>query len=394
MCKSAYSVDNVLDPVTVDNFFTHYWETKPLHINRANRKFFTSLLSITEIESLLSSHALHFPGVQLTHADESLSVSDYVDEDNRVLPLRLIQHYHQGATIVISQAQRLIQRLHELCRQIHLTLNLQCQANVYLSPPGKRGFNPHFDSHDVLILQVSGKKTFNFYSDGPELPLRRHRFDASIDKPGALQEQVELQAGDTLYIPRGVMHDALADESSPSLHITVGLFPITVHDTLQQILQVASEKDVRYRSSILPGQTQSQRELAAPLIRQLHELISDAVTDANLQAALSELHDSDAITVAPDCTGLLTNLHQIQNLTSQQSIALKASATFGVVQSEDGISLRAPGQVLEFTGSPANALTALWKSGRMRISDLPNLDDAQRLQLCRTLLQQGLAEIC
>ena len=32
----------------------------------------------------------------------------------------------------------------------------ELQVNAYLTPPDSRGFNKHFDTHDVFVLQILG----------------------------------------------------------------------------------------------------------------------------------------------------------------------------------------------------------------------------------------------
>jgi len=72
------------------------------------------------------------------------------------VPTRLLQAHADGATIVMSKAHEIHAPLAYLKRTMQAALELECQTNVYLSPVGQSGFNPHYDSHDVLILQVEG----------------------------------------------------------------------------------------------------------------------------------------------------------------------------------------------------------------------------------------------
>ena len=43
------------------------------------------------------------------------------------------------------------------------------QANAYITPPGNRGFDFHYDVHDVFVLQVSGTKRWIVHE-----PVHRH----------------------------------------------------------------------------------------------------------------------------------------------------------------------------------------------------------------------------
>ena len=56
----------VIDPLSKNDFFEQYWEQKPLHIARTSSENFQHLISEHVIESLLSTHSLAYPSVQLS----------------------------------------------------------------------------------------------------------------------------------------------------------------------------------------------------------------------------------------------------------------------------------------------------------------------------------------
>ena len=124
------SSPDFLLPVSLDEFFSTYWEKQPLHIER-NSPPFGALLSAVSIEELLATQPLYFPGVQLTQSGKTIDVASYADAQNRILPLRLLDFHNDGATIVISQAQKLFGPLSDLCRECLKHLQMRCQANVY-----------------------------------------------------------------------------------------------------------------------------------------------------------------------------------------------------------------------------------------------------------------------
>jgi len=230
------NIELVLGPLSQTEFNNEYWEKSPLHISRNSESHFAELLTIMDIESMLSSQALLFPSVQLTQSGHQIDIGDYTDDNRRILPHRLIDRHRNGATIVVSQAHEKIPSLATFRRAMQKAFNLNCQTNVYLSPTGKQGFNAHYDSHDVFILQVSGTKTFNFYDGGIDLPYSHDGFQADKHPIGELSMSIDMQAGDSLYIPRGVLHDAIATDQT-SLHITLGVYAITVRDVLLEMTQ-------------------------------------------------------------------------------------------------------------------------------------------------------------
>ena len=66
-----------------------------------------------------------------------------------------------GGTLVLDQLHHREPKLGLLCRLLGPELGHRFQTNLYLTPPHGKGFTPHWDNHDVFILQVLGSKHWN-----------------------------------------------------------------------------------------------------------------------------------------------------------------------------------------------------------------------------------------
>ena len=108
------------------------------------------------------------------------------------------------------------------CRALEAFLGHPAQANAYFTPRGSQGLPVHHDTHEVFSLQVAGEKRWLVYEPVLELPLKDQRYRSELGAPGEPVLDVTLRAGDTLYLPRGWLHQALTS-GSDSLHITVGV---------------------------------------------------------------------------------------------------------------------------------------------------------------------------
>lgn len=371
---------HILSPLTQVDFFANYWESEPLHIERGDSHYFANLISVREIDALLSDTSQRYPELQLADANRAIAVSDYRGADQRVDAAAVRTLHNDGATVILTAAHLKIAGLADLCRTVTSQFMMRSQANVYLSPASQRGFSPHFDTHDVFVLQVSGSKTFRFYLSDIALPFSNDTFDPALCAGAKLQEQITVNAGDTLYIPRGVVHDAEACGDASSLHITLGVFPLVVRDLLQEIVQVAGERDEALRRSVLHDADLSTEAIAA---------FFDRCVDKDvLHIARSRLVDEIALgDMSATCQTL-----QNRPLKFDSVVQVSQRNVINTESKNDYIKIRLHGQILEFEGVFADAVQWLLANGNGRIADVPGLSHEQSLGLCTQLYVSGFLE--
>ena len=240
----ASALAQTLDPVPGEEFLAERWEKKPLVVPRAEEGRFDDLLSVADVERLLTSGGLRFPGFRLAKAGAKLEVSSYTkDLSWRPSPFtgtadveRVLAEFEEGATIVLQGLHLNWPPLAEFCRSLEAELGHPVQANAYFTPRSAQGLPVHHDTHDVFSLQVAGEKRWLVYQPAWELPLKHQRYKAeTMGEPGDPVLDVTLQAGDTLYLPRGWLHEAKTSETD-SLHITVGVNVYTWTDAFRAAL--------------------------------------------------------------------------------------------------------------------------------------------------------------
>src|ERR1700740_932743 len=110
-------------------------------------------------------------------------------------------------------------RIASLSPSIEVELNFPIQVNAYITPPGSRGLVPHYDDHDVLILQIQGSKIWHLYNGVEIAPHKMQRVDKEVPPAGLpLPADLRIDVGDVLYLPRGLVHAADTD-TEPSIHL-------------------------------------------------------------------------------------------------------------------------------------------------------------------------------
>jgi ribosomal protein L16 Arg81 hydroxylase len=58
--------------------------------------------------------------------------------------------------VALPALHRLWDPLRALCAELDRELGHSCHANAYITPGCASGFTPHYDTHEVLVLQLAG----------------------------------------------------------------------------------------------------------------------------------------------------------------------------------------------------------------------------------------------
>ncbi len=149
---------------------------------------------------------------------------------------RVLAEFEDGATIVLQALHHNWPPVADFCRRLEAALGEPVQANAYFTPRSAQGLAVHHDTHDVFVLQTAGKKHWRVYEPVVELPLQDQKYSkAKHGEPGEPVEDGVLEAGDTMYLPRGWLHDALTTDSE-SLHLTIGVKVYTWLDAAKAAL--------------------------------------------------------------------------------------------------------------------------------------------------------------
>ena len=369
---SSLALARALAPVENERFFAEHWERKPLVVPRGEEGRFDDLLSVRDVERLITETAIRTPAFRLVKA--GATVSDYTTDlawrpsaftgvaDVR----RVLDEFEAGATIVVQGLHHNWLPLARYCRQLEAFLGHPAQANAYYTPRGSQGLPVHHDTHEVISLQVAGEKRWLVYEPVLELPLKNQRYSSALGAPGEPVLDVTLRAGDTMYLPRGWLHQALTS-GSDSLHITVGVNVRRWIDEAHAELD-AQERELAFRETI---------DAAEP--PELPALDADSVRRRARERFVRSRR--------PILDGQLSELRRLDELTSETELERRDT----VIADLHGTRLVFEGRDIHFPERLAPELEfLLTTSAPFRATDLPgSLDAAGRLVLVRRLVREG-----
>ena len=200
----AFDLAKLLHPISVSQFFAEYWEEKPLVIGRDDQGYYKSIVSLERIDPLLT--VLPPEAITVTDSDHRPDEADVARADGSLDVVKACQLLAEGTTIVFGEAHKRIETLAALCRELERDLGAPLQCNLYLTPANGQGFEAHYDTHDVLLLQIAGAKEWTIFDSPVRLPLGGQPFDPDRHRIGAATDSFVLQAGDFLYIPANLPH--------------------------------------------------------------------------------------------------------------------------------------------------------------------------------------------
>ena len=381
-----------LDPAA---FARDHWERDPLVLHRGDPAFYAPLLTLDDMDAILANSSLR-PSELRVVADGKNALPRSVERGSRHSAQRKLEavyeRYRAGATINLLHLHERWAPLGRLCRALSAELASYVQTNVYLTPAGSQALAPHYDSHDVFVLQIYGTKHWRLYGASLELPLHEQRYRRSQSGPGEPVQEFDLERGDLMYLPRGHVHDATSNEAA-SLHLTIGVVPVRFAEVIRSAVAKVTAEDVAFRHALplgFPDDPDKQAEAqtaVASLVERLAARLS--APDLIADAVASSLADRE-----PELDNHLTDLEALSSLDLATPVRRRHGTACQV--NADGTTAR-----LEFHGKTVRLPAALEDELRFVAQaqeftgrDIPGeLDDPGRLVLIGSLVREGFLTV-
>ena len=299
---------------------------------------------------------------------------------------RILLEYQRGATIMLQRVERSWPPLTALCGNLEQVFYHPVDANAYLTPASSQGFGVHYDTHDVFILQLAGSKHWRLYDAPLRVPLESQPFDQLDVNPGPLSQQIDLHAGDLIYLPRGMFHEALTSTCS-SLHVTVAITPHRWADLIADAVAVVARQDERFRESVPLGPLRGQD--AGALEDRFEELLRILSERVNLAEVLDAMTDRFIAERRPPLDGQLAQLKELGRLRLRTVVARRAGLLHRLALQQDKVMLVFSRKKITYPSEMEPALRYIAAAGEFEVGSIPNLDVAQRLLLVHRLVREG-----
>jgi bifunctional lysine-specific demethylase and histidyl-hydroxylase NO66 len=386
-------------------FAREYWGVQPLYSPASCLSAgFCDLFSSAAADELLSERALRTPFIRMAKEGTMLppgrftapggfgaQVSDQVDS------AKVLREFAEGATIVLQGLHRSWPALRAFTRRLVAELGHPAQVKAYITPESSRGFDPHYDVHDVFVLQVSGEKHWLVHAPVREHPradepwsLRRPAVEARAGEKPVID--VIMRPGDALYLPSGWLHSAVARHGT-SIHLTIGVAALTGADVVRELVAEIS-RNPELRAPLPVSASDAGPDVLDVAVRKVMSDFARALEaysagDGPARTA-SAVRRSFQRMIRPEPVAPLATVDAASDLSPKAVIRLRDGLTPEIDVDASGVHLTAADQALLLPAECEMAVRALASGERLWAGALPDLDEADSLVVTRRLLRSGM----
>lgn len=361
-------------------FIDKVWASR-VHVHHAHPDDVVDLLSLDDVDQLLTSTAIRTPAVRLAQNGSVLASSRFTRKatiageplSGLVDARKVLDLFGGGATVVLQGLHRYWPPLTQLVRELELALGHPCQANAYLTPPGSQGFALHSDTHDVFVFQTYGTKLWEVH-----------------DEAGA--REIVMQPGTCVYLPTGTPHAARTQESA-SLHVTVGINQVTWRHVLERAVNASLEHPT-LDGHLPAGYLDDPSVLEAELTEMLSLLARRvrATEAAALAVAEVERFLTSRKTLA---RGGVRDRLTLANLSDETKLRRRNGSVCRLVTSGDRLRMLLGDRELNVPARLLAPMEFVVSTTELCPRDLAEwLDPPSRIVLARRLVAEGLLEVC
>lgn len=393
MSQQEFDFDKLIFPITSNEFFSDYWEQRPLIVAREERDYYNQILSIKQIESLIYSRRRDATQIKAINKSQSYfqhSTSQTTSEHIGIN--EIYTAYSQENTITLNQLQYSCEPIAILCRNLEKLFHFQVNASIYLTPKQAQGIVPHYDTHDVFILQIEGSKTWRIYDYFRCLPLASDRQPVPADQLPPRLHEVRLNAGDLIYLPRGYVHEALTSECS-SLHLTLGVHPVRISDLITSAINLASKDCVSLRKS-LPIGFFNKKEKIEILTHHFKELLEQISDDIQIEDVIDDIADDFLAKLEPLPDGHFAQIDCLENIDINSILKKRKGTICYIAKQANSVTIYFPGNHVSAPSFIEPALEFIAETEEFCINSIPgNMSAESKLVLARRLVKEGLLTI-
>lgn len=376
------SIQSLISPVSEEEFRARYWEKKPLIVQRRNPNYYGEFFSLRDFDDYLRLGQGYVKTAEATANKQAR-----VEGTGPKAMEKVLSDMQAGHTLILDNVQDYHPRLGRFCRMLGQETGDRHQTNLYLTPAHGKGFTPHWDNHDVFILQVMGCKHWKVEKTRRTLP---HRGSGIEEEGRELRGEIyefTLERGDMVYIPRGFVHAAECG-SENSLHVTLGIHPHTWDEFLIATVKAAALRDDNLRMALPAGYMNGD---GAAILRRAQDIFRNIANPSFLTEVLNQYRDEVVQNSPLDISGQIESFFNPKQLTLDDEMMVRPGLAYTLRDGQDTVTLKVGTRSITFPDFFGEALRHALQAPGFKVRDLPgDLEDEEKLVFVERLVQEAL----
>jgi ribosomal protein L16 Arg81 hydroxylase len=386
----------LIQPISLEDFEANYWEKQVLHIPRDNSNFFSSLFSVEDLDKVLEFNRPLGTSLKVVKSNQSMNPTVYENQDGSLNLNQLYTAYADGHSIIVNGMQRYWYPIKNLIENIRQQLNHNANANLYLTPENEKAFSPHYDSHDVFAIQISGEKHWILYDDSHFKTPLLNSYQPTFQREqltGA--REITMRAGDILYMPRGVPHEAFTTDRS-SMHITIGIYSTQWIDFITKSLLNLSQNHIELRKALPIGFLNSDNENLLSTDAQLDfiKILQQVFNKENINGSLNILEEEFRTKEQPKPDGHFVSLDKLSHIHLETQLSKRDGLISKVTNSPSGARISFQGNTIKGPSQIVSTLLFISdQKSAFSVNEIPFLNSDNKLKLAKRLVRGGLLKV-
>ena len=302
-----------------------------------------------------------------------------------------INAFHaRGYTVRLPEIRSLSPDLDALIRAMEIVFQQPVKVEAFWSRGDARAPS-HHDDYDIIVVHLHGRKRW-FISNRPsELP---NPWNKLPENPSRIDrfEEVPVEPGDVLYLPRGTTHkvDAVTD----AIHLSIGFVPLSLREAVIACVDHLSDLTQSLRETVAPDLgARIQRADFADLYGRVRVALADLVSRCESDTFICESLQRRSARVISDLDKLRVRAAQ-SPLSASTRLRQTPTAASHVGPNGGRIDFAYPGGHHLIHPAVEECVSFIARTPEFRISEIPGaIGDDIRLALAEKFVACGFLEV-
>lgn len=228
---------DIIAPLSIEDFKELIEQRPPYKIWRSTA-LLENLFNWDKLNSVLKHQRTNEIDVSVLCHNRRVAVQDTTEKAerkfrtiNQLNAKKVSKVLHEGGTVRISRIDEKVNSLDIIAADIESELGCQSTMSLYAGfGKAHHALAAHYDRHDVLIVQIKGKKNWEVFGFGTNPYPVQPTEDALSECPSQILWSGELNEGEMLFLPRGSWHRANVITDIPTLQVSIAFHHTMLHE--------------------------------------------------------------------------------------------------------------------------------------------------------------------